>query len=166
MYYINPRLSHYIFVKIFLRMFCKQENDGDDRTIHNDVYSIQNRMMAAMQLKVLVCDDSILVRRQLRDLLEELGCSVIEAKNGLEGVKLYQEEKPDAVFLDIVMPEMDGLQALQAICEFDIHAKVVMVSSAATATYVKQALQAGAYSFIQKPYTKTQISQVVLAIGR
>lgn len=128
--------------------------------------STQKRMMAFMQMTILICDDSILVRRQLRDLLEELGCRVIEAKNGVEGVRLYAEEKPQAVFMDIVMPEMDGLQALQAIREADIHAKVIMVSSAATATYVKQALQAGAYSFVQKPYTREQISQVVLAISR
>lgn len=120
--------------------------------------------MPDVQLKVLVCDDSILVRRQLRDLLEELDCKVIEAKNGLEGVELYRQESPHAVFLDIVMPVMDGLKALQAIRNIDSHAKIIMVSSAATSTYVKQALQSGAYSFIQKPYTKEQISQVILAI--
>ncbi|MDF2502312.1 MAG: cheY 2, partial [Anaerosporomusa subterranea] len=70
--------------------------------------------MEDRQLTVLVCDDSILVRKQLKDLLEDLGCQVLEAKNGLQGVELYRQEKPDAVFLDIVMPEMDGIQALQA----------------------------------------------------
>ena len=122
--------------------------------------------MPDVKLRVLVCDDSILVRRQLRDLLEELGCEVIEAKNGQEGVELYRKEQPHAVFLDIVMPVMDGLKALTEICSIDSHAKIIMVSSAATSTYVKQALQNGAYSFIQKPYTKEQISQVILAIRR
>lgn len=122
--------------------------------------------MEDRQLTVLVCDDSILVRRQLKDLLEDLGCQVLEAKNGLQGVEMYRQEKPDAVFLDIVMPELDGLQALQAIRESDSQAKVIMVSSAATASYVKQALQAGAFSFIQKPYTKEEICQVILSIHK
>jgi two-component system chemotaxis response regulator CheY len=122
--------------------------------------------MGDMQLTVLVCDDSMLIRKQLGDLLEDLGCRVIEAKNGIQGVELYRQEKPHAVFLDIVMPEMDGIQALQAIRDIDSKAKVIMVSSAATASYVKQALQLGAFSFIQKPYTKEQISQVVLAIRK
>jgi two-component system chemotaxis response regulator CheY len=122
--------------------------------------------MEDRQLTVLVCDDSILVRKQLKDLLEDLGCQVLEAKNGLQGVELYRQEKPDAVFLDIVMPEMDGIQALQAIRESDSQAKVVMVSSAATASHVKQALRLGAFSFIQKPYTKEEISQVILSIRK
>jgi YesN/AraC family two-component response regulator len=122
--------------------------------------------MGDMQLTVLVCDDSMLIRKQLGDLLEDLGCRVVEAKNGIQGVELYRQEKPHAVFLDIVMPEMDGIQALQAIREIDSTAKVIMVSSAATASYVKQALQLGAFSFIQKPYTKGQISQVVMAIRK
>ncbi len=46
--------------------------------------------MEDRQLTVLVCDDSILVRRQLKDLLEDLGCQVLEAKNGLQGVEMYR----------------------------------------------------------------------------
>lgn len=122
--------------------------------------------MEDVQTKVLICDDSILIRKQLRDVLEDLGCLVIEAKNGRQGVELYQQAKPHAVFLDIVMPEMDGIQALQAIRESDSHAKVIMLSSAATASHLKQALQMGAFSFIQKPYSKEQISQVVLTIRK
>lgn len=116
------------------------------------------------QITVLVCDDSILVRKQLRDLLEDMGCHVLEAKNGLQAVEVYRQEKPAAVFLDIVMPEMDGLHALQAIRAEDENAKVIMVSSAGTASYLKEALRSGACNFIQKPYTKEQIRQVVLAI--
>ncbi|MDU4961500.1 MAG: response regulator [Sporomusaceae bacterium] len=121
--------------------------------------------MEDRQVTALVCDDSILVRKQLKDLLETLGCTVLEAKTGLEGVELYRREKPQVVFLDIVMPEMDGIAALQAILTGDSRAKVVMVSSAATASHVKQALQLGAFSFIQKPYTKEDIHQIILSIG-
>lgn len=118
------------------------------------------------QLTVLICDDSILVRKQLRDLLEDLGCKVLEAKTGRQGVELYRQAKPHAVFLDIVMPEMDGIEALQAILTGDSQAKVVMVSSAATASHVKQALQMGAFSFVQKPYTKEEIRQIILSIRK
>lgn len=118
------------------------------------------------QLTVLVCDDSMLVRKQLRDLLEPMGCRVLEAGNGLEAVHLYRQENPKAVFLDIVMPEMDGIHALEAIREADRDAKVIMVSSTGTASYLKDALRLGACNFIQKPFTKEQLSQVILAIRK
>jgi two-component system chemotaxis response regulator CheY len=64
--------------------------------------------------KILVCDDSVLARKQLMDAVREIadGATFIEGKNGAEAVELYKKEKPDLVFMDIVMPEKDGNEAL------------------------------------------------------
>ena len=70
--------------------------------------------------KILVGDDSILARRQLKDVLTSFGAkNFIDAANGQEAIDQYKAEKPDLVFLDIVMPVKDGIAAVQEICEFD-----------------------------------------------
>lgn len=110
---------------------------------------------------VLICDDSMLVRRKLKELLESFFCRVLEAKDGREGLELYIEHNPDAVFMDIVMPDMDGVEALREIKLYDEGAKVVILSSSGTNTKLMEALQGGALDFIQKPYSKAQIAEAL-----
>ncbi|HOV28165.1 MAG TPA: response regulator [Pseudobacteroides sp.] len=117
--------------------------------------------MSFNSLKVLVCDDSILIRKKLKDFLEECGCSVLEALDGQKAVDIYKEEKPDLVFMDIVMPVKSGIQATEEIIEFDKNAKVVIASSSGTKTHLKQALEAGAYEFVQKPLDEAQIKDIL-----
>ncbi len=118
--------------------------------------------MSSNSLKVLVCDDSILIRKKLKDCLQEFGCSeVLEALDGQKAVEIYKEEKPDLVFMDIVMPVKSGIQATEEIIEFDKNAKVVIASSSGTKTHLKQALEAGAYEFVQKPVDATQIKSIL-----
>lgn len=117
-------------------------------------------------LDVLICDDSMLVRKKLKELLETLGCKVIEAKDGLEGIEMYKSHKPKAVFMDIVMPNADGLEALKKIKEFDAAAKVIMLSSTGTAAKLMEALKSGAVDFIQKPYNAEQIVITLQKIAR
>ncbi len=111
--------------------------------------------------KVLIADDAAFIRMKLKKVLEELGLQVVEAANGLEAVKQYQERKPDLVLMDISMPEMDGLNALKAIMEADANARVVMVSALGQESIVMQALQIGAKDFVVKPFQPDQIKQVV-----
>jgi len=117
--------------------------------------------MEENKTRILICDDSSLIRKQLKDLLINMNCEVVEAVNGKEVVEIYQEAQPDVVFMDIVMPEADGLEALKKIKEYDLEAKVVMLSSIGTSTKLIQALKSGAMDFIQKPYTAEQISKVI-----
>jgi two-component system, chemotaxis family, chemotaxis protein CheY len=115
-------------------------------------------------LKILVCDDSILIRKKLKDCVQSFGCSqVFEALNGQEAIDLYKELGPDLVFMDIVMPVKGGIEAVTEIIEFDKSAKVVMASSSGTKTHLKKALEAGAYEFIQKPFEETQIKNILLS---
>jgi len=118
--------------------------------------------MNSDSLKVLVCDDSILIRKKLKDCLLELGCKeVLEALDGQNAVDMYKEHKPDLVFMDIVMPIKSGIEAVAEIVEFDKKAKVVMASSSGTKTHLRKALEAGAYEFIQKPFEEAQIKNII-----
>ncbi|MBE5918725.1 MAG: response regulator [Pseudobutyrivibrio ruminis] len=113
--------------------------------------------------KILVCDDSVLARKQLMDAVKEVseGAVFIEGKNGSEAVELYKSEKPDLVFMDIVMPEKDGNTALSEIKEFDNEAVIIIVSSVGTQDQLKKAIQLGAKDFIQKPFEKNQIQEII-----
>ena len=108
--------------------------------------------------KVLICDDSILARKQIKDIIAIAGApSVYEASDGEKAVEIYKKEKPDLVFLDIVMPKKDGNITIKEIMEFDPEAKIIVVSSVGTHTQLKCALESGASDFIQKPINKAQI---------
>ena len=113
--------------------------------------------------KILVCDDSVLARKQLMDAVKEIaeGAEFIEGKNGAEAVDLYKKEKPDLVFMDIVMPEKDGTTALSEIKDYDKEATIIIVSSVGTQDQLKKAIQLGAKDFIQKPFEKNQITEII-----
>lgn len=118
------------------------------------------------KLRILITDDSKLLRKKLRDELENLGCEVIEATNGKEAITVDLENEPDGVFLDIVMPEVGGIEALQVIREVSPDVPVVMLSSAGTPQKLMQTLKMGAIDFIQKPYTREQIARAVESIRK
>ena len=118
------------------------------------------------KLKLLISDDSKLLRKKLRAELESLDCEVIEAENGKEAIMKDLKEHPDGVILDIVMPEVGGIEALQVIKEVSPDIPVVMLSSAGTPQKLMQTLKMGAMDFIQKPYTSEQIRKAVDAIRK
>lgn len=112
--------------------------------------------------KILIGDDSILARKQLKDVLASMGCqNFIDAADGQESIDKYKSEHPDLVFLDIVMPVKDGIVAVKEIYEFDNDAKIIIVSSVGTQTQLKQAIEAGAKDFVQKPLNTEQIRHII-----
>jgi len=120
----------------------------------------------ARKLKILISDDSKLLRKKLRGELEDLDCEVIEAANGKEAIMHELQDSPDAVFLDIVMPEVGGIEALQVIKEVSPDMPVIMLSSAATPKKLMETLKMGAMDFIPKPYTVDQIKHAVEVIRK
>ena len=120
----------------------------------------------ADKLKILITDDSKLLRKKLRAELEKLDCDVLEAENGKEAIMRDLTEQPDGIILDIVMPEVGGVETLQVIKEINPEITVIMLSSAGTSQKLKQTLELGALDFIQKPYTSEQIKQAVEQIRR
>ncbi len=113
------------------------------------------------KLKILITDDSKLLRKKLRTELEALDCEVIEAENGKEAVMKDLQESPDGIILDIVMPEVGGIEALQVIKEVSPEVPVIMLSSAGTPQKLMETLKMGAFDFIQKPYTSAQIKRAI-----
>ena len=113
-------------------------------------------------LKVLVVDDSVIIRKSLSQQLDELGYEVIgEASNGSEAVKLYKKLKPDFVTMDITMPIMNGIEALNEIKREDKDAKVIMVTSHGEEKLVMEAIKRGAAGYILKPIIHGKISKAV-----
>ncbi|MBO6214341.1 MAG: response regulator [Lachnospiraceae bacterium] len=113
--------------------------------------------------KILIGDDSILARKQIKDIIASIRADVefFDATNGQEAVDKFIEIKPDMVFLDIVMPVKDGIDATKGIMEADSDAVIVIASSIGTQTQVKAAIDAGARDFIQKPIRSEQIENVI-----
>ena len=120
----------------------------------------------ADKLKILITDDSKLLRKKLRAELEKLDCEVLEAENGKEAIMKDLKEQPDGVILDIVMPEVGGIETLQVIKEITPDLPVIMLSSAGTSQKLKETLELGALDLLQKPYTSEQIKQAVERIRR
>jgi two-component system, chemotaxis family, chemotaxis protein CheY len=111
--------------------------------------------------KVLLVDDAAFMRMRCARLLREEGHDVIEAANGREAVDMYQSERPDAVLMDITMPEMDGLEALRAIRAVDPHAQVAMLTAMGQQAIVIEAIKSGARDFVVKPFEKDRVLAAV-----
>ena len=117
-------------------------------------------------LRILVTDDSKLLRKKLRVELEKCGCEVLEAEDGKEAVMKTLQDRPDGVFLDIVMPEVGGIEALRVLKEVSPDLPVIMLSSAGTPQKLMETLKLGALDFIQKPYTPVQIKKALESIRK
>ncbi len=118
--------------------------------------------MTIDQIKVLISDDSVFARKKLKDYILSLGVAeVLEANDGQEAIDLYKENKPDVVFMDIIMPKKTGIEAVTEILAFDSKAKVVMASSVGTQKYLKDAINAGAYEFLQKPIDNNLVQKIL-----
>ncbi len=101
--------------------------------------------------RVLVTDDSKIIRKLLATALEDVGMEVHTAINGREAVEKFQEVSPDLIIMDVVMPEMTGLEAAKAIREMDDTAKVLMLTSTSRRDEITTAKDIGAINYLLKP---------------
>ena len=105
----------------------------------------------ARKIQAIVIDDDGLMRRLVASILTELDCGVVGiGKDGAAAVELYRENKPDLVFLDINMPDVDGLVALRRIFKFDPDAHVVMLTGNADTAVAESCISAGAKDYLHK----------------
>ncbi|WP_430885970.1 response regulator [Fusibacter sp. JL216-2] len=113
-------------------------------------------------MKVLIVDDSLFMRHFIKTALLQLEIEeIIEAEDGYKAVELYQKHRPDLVLLDINMPHMNGIEALRAIRQIDTQAKIIMLSSMRNQRTVKESKSLGASAYMQKPFPKMQLEEIV-----
>lgn len=116
---------------------------------------------------VLIVDDSIFVKKQLTQILASEQFNIIDtASDGEEAIEKYKELYPkvDIVTMDITMPKMDGITALEKIMEFDKNAKVIMISALGKQELVKKSLLLGAKNYIIKPLDRKKVLERVVAV--
>ena len=119
-------------------------------------------MVGNMGKTILVVDDAAFLRKILVNMLVGSSYEVVgEAYNGLIALEMYKELLPNAVFMDITMPEMDGIVATSEIKKFDANAKIIMCPAAGQHMLVMQAIQAGAKDYIDKPFQKERVLQTL-----
>lgn len=117
--------------------------------------------------KVLLVDDSVFVTKQISQILGSEGYEIAGvAGDGFEGVQKYKELCPnvDLVTMDITMPKMDGITALEQIMEFDKNARVVMITALGKEELVKKAILMGAKNYIIKPLDRKSVLERVASI--
>jgi len=112
-----------------------------------------------MDAKILIADDSAFMRKVLIDILQGAGITKIsEAENGKQAVEKAEAEKPDLLLLDIIMPEMDGIEVLKKIGKTT---KVIIISAVGQEGIIEEAKSYGALGFIVKPFDNQKVEEEV-----
>jgi two-component system chemotaxis response regulator CheY len=112
--------------------------------------------------RILIADDLSFIRLVQKQVLTEGGHQIVgEAANGREAVEKYRALAPDVVILDITMPEMNGLEAMQKILELDPQARVLICSAIGQQSLIVEAIKAGARDFIVKPFRPDRLASAI-----
>lgn len=121
--------------------------------------------MPISKVKILTADDSAFMRKVLIDILTDAGYdNIIEAENGKQALEKYKSESPDLILLDIVMPEIDGIETLKQIGK---SAKVIMITAVGQESIMDDAKANGALGYIIKPFDKEKvIEEVKKVVGK
>ena len=108
--------------------------------------------------KIMLVDDAAFMRMMVKDALTKAGYTdLVEAQDGADAVEKFNAEKPDLVFMDITMPNMDGLEALNTMKAKNPACNVVMCSAMGQEAMVIEAIKSGAKDFIVKPFKPDRI---------
>jgi two-component system, response regulator PdtaR len=125
-------------------------------------YIKREEKMLSKDSKIMVVDDTRIIRFAMKKYLNALGYeNIIEAVDGKDAVKKHEEEKPNLIFMDVVMPELTGDKALQQIRQVDTKTPVVMLSSVADDSTISACEKAGISGYIIKPITQEEAPEVL-----
>jgi len=124
-----------------------------------------SRLYSFMSMRILIVDDNEATARHLRSVLQALGHEVVaHAKNGASAVRIVNDHTPELVFLDLVMPEMDGLAALRVIRQVAPQVKVIVLSSLRLKNQIDEAMRLGANGYSFKPFELADIREAIAAL--
>ena len=109
-------------------------------------------------IKILLVDDSAFMRKVLRDIFESAGYNnFTEAGNGSDAIQRHKTEKPDFIFLDVIMPDVNGMDVLR---EIGHDAKIIVISAVGQKEMIEQAKSLGALDYIVKPFDRDQVLEI------
>lgn len=108
--------------------------------------------------KILIADDSQFMRTSLKDILKKESHEIIESADGKEAIEKFEADKPDLVLLDIIMPEVDGMEVLKKIGK---KAKIIVISAVGQEKMVNEAKELGALDYIVKPFKNEKVLEIV-----
>jgi two-component system nitrogen regulation response regulator GlnG len=111
--------------------------------------------------KILIVDDEDSVRYSFRKLFREPGCTIIEAANGLDALSVIKKEKPDLVLMDIEMPGLSGLDAIQRVKASHPQLPVIIITAFGTTERVIAAMKYGAFEYLEKPFDVARLKEVI-----
>jgi len=115
-----------------------------------------------MECDAMIVDDSPFMRKLLKTILEANGCKVVaEAVDGDEAIIEYSQKRPSIIFMDLVMPNISGVEATKRILSVEKNAKIVMCSTMGHQDLVDIALNSGAMAVLMKPYRVNQVKDIV-----
>jgi two-component system, chemotaxis family, chemotaxis protein CheY len=118
--------------------------------------------------KILIADDSISARMLLKSAFDDSikqTCEFFEARDGLEAVEVFKKERPDVVFMDLTMPNMNGEEALKEIKKIDANVIVVMITADRQKETKKELVANGAMNVLHKPVDAHELLEICLESG-
>ena len=125
-------------------------------------------MKSLKDLKVLIVDDVSIMRKTLKDILAE-HCEIdhvnlVEASDGADAVFMYEQTRPDVVFLDITMPDMNGKEVIEKLKLIDPEPIIIMCSGSGDKMSVIECIRAGAKDYVRKPVTRERVLDALTKI--
>ncbi|MDA2921772.1 response regulator [Patescibacteria group bacterium AH-259-L07] len=116
------------------------------------------------QPKILIIDDAEFAQRTMAEALGKAGfVDILRAKNGKEGRELYNKHRPDVILLDLIMPEMNGLEFLKSVDTSKVY--IIVITAVDQDAQRKEALALGAKAYITKPFKEEEIIEAVKSVA-
>lgn len=112
---------------------------------------------------ILVVDDAQFVRNRIKKVIDKIDFAEVvgEASNGIEAVSLYKELKPDLVTMDLIMPNADGIKAIEEIMKLDKKANIIVISAMGQELTILEATEKGAKDYIKKPFKEEDVYRTI-----